>query len=930
MDDLLRDFLTESNENLLRLDQEVVELEKNPGDLELLKSIFRTIHTIKGTCGFLDLVRLESVAHSAENVLGLLRDGELAVTPEVISDVLAAVDVVKEILDGLEASESEPAGDDAQLIGRLNHWVAGKEKEEVDPAEFIAKPPEPAGKPKRGRRKKAAASGEPEEPKKARKPRAPRRSAKKAAPADDEPRIGDLLVQEGKVKRSTVEAVAAGKGDQRLGDALVASGAVSASEVEAVLKKQKDGAESTKRGEGERASVADSSLRVNVEILDLLMNLAGELVLTRNQLVQLAQEDDNSRYAMPLQHLNRVTSDLQEAVMKTRMQPIGNAWSKLPRLVRDLCQMSGKKIDLLMSGQETELDRQILQAIQDPLTHMIRNSADHGIEPPAARRAAGKPDEGTIRLDAFHEGGQIIIEIRDDGKGLDVVAIREKAIAQGLVKREQAEAMTDSQIFKFIFEPGFSTAEKITNVSGRGVGMDVVRSNIERIGGAIELTSARGKGTTFRIKIPLTLAILSALIVGAGAQSFAIPQIGVLELVRVGAENRSLIESINGTEFFRLRETLLPIVRLGSMLQLPRAADEGVSIVVCQIGANRFGLVVDEIFDTHEIVVKPIGRMVKGIPFYSGTTILGDGRVIMILDVPSIAGASHLIDNVDETEQAADATADHEEEDRMPLVIFRSGGETRQAVPLALVSRLEKIPAEAIEYADGRWLVQYRDSLLPLVPASAAVEMRAPGARPVIVFTDGERHMGLAVEEIHDIVEDQLRLQMESATPGILGTAVIAGRSTEVVDINSFLRGADPDWFGARKRNDVRKRVLLIDDSPFFLNLVGPALRASNYEVVMAADGQEALARLEDGEIFDVIVSDIDMPRIDGFEFARRVSANPVWGRVPLIALTGRNGTEDRSYALELGFDEFLRKFDRDAVLAALESITAAPDEALV
>ncbi|HET7321224.1 MAG TPA: Hpt domain-containing protein, partial [Longimicrobiaceae bacterium] len=345
MDDLLRDFLTESNENLLRLDREIVELEKSPGDLELLKSIFRTIHTIKGTCGFLDLGRLEQVAHSAENVLGLLRDGELAVTPEVVSDVLAAVDTIREILEGLETTEAEPEGDDTALRARLDRWVPGSDAaEEIDPDSIFLSP--------------AAVA------------------ALAAAPAP-------VRTEEPEAERS------------------------------------------------ERASVAESSLRVNVEILDLLMNLAGELVLTRNQLAQLAGEEESSRYHLPLQHLNRVTSDLQEAVMKTRMQPIGNAWSKLPRLVRDLCQASGKEIDLQMSGAETELDRQILQAIQDPLTHMVRNSADHGIEAPADRRAAGKPEQGTIHLEAFHEGGQIVIEIRDDGKGLDARAIREKAIRQG-------------------------------------------------------------------------------------------------------------------------------------------------------------------------------------------------------------------------------------------------------------------------------------------------------------------------------------------------------------------------------------------------------------------------------------------------------------------------------------------------------------------
>lgn len=864
MDDLLRDFLTESAENLARLDREIVELEQSPDDPELLKSIFRTIHTIKGTCGFLGLERLEGVAHAAENVLGLMRDGKLRADPGVVSDVLAAVDVIRGILDGLERTESEPAGDDGAVVANLERWLGddGGDDEAALEALFL--------------RARAV-------------PRVPAAEL----PASAETPSAEASAAPASIETPTVEPAA-----------------------------QAAAPEPAERGEA-RASVADSSLRISVSILDLLMNLAGELVLTRNQLVQMAQGEDDSAYNLPLQHLNRVTTDLQEAVMRTRMQPVGNAWAKLPRLVRDLAQASGKQIELAMTGNETELDRQILQAIQDPLTHMVRNSADHGIEAAAERRKAGKPEKGTIRLDAYHEGGHIVIEIRDDGKGLDAEAIRRKAVERGLVRAEAAAGLSDAQIFRFIFEPGFSTAEKVTSVSGRGVGMDVVRSNIEKIGGHVELSSTRGAGTQFRIKIPLTLAILSALIVGSGGQSFAIPQIGVVELVRVSDENRALIENVNGTLFYRLRETLLPLVRLSDVLRVPRQAGGGggESIVVCQVGAHRFGMAVDEIFDTHEIVVKPIGRMVKGIPCYSGTTILGDGRVIMILDVPGIATRTGVTEQSERSPGAAEqsAAALGGDEERVPLVLFGAGGDTPRAVPLALVSRLEKFATSSIEQADGRWLVQYRGALLPLVPASPAVEMREGTERAVIVFTDGERSMGLAVTEISDIVEDRLRVEMGPSAPGVLGTAVIAGRSTEVVDINHYLRAAAGDWFAAREDEIGRRRVLLVDDSPFFLGLVGPALRAAGFEVQTAGDGAEALERLERGDRYDVIVSDIDMPRVDGFELSRRVAANAAWSHMPVLALTGR-AAADRDAALEAGFLEFLHKFDRDVVVQAVRS----------
>jgi two-component system chemotaxis sensor kinase CheA len=850
MDDLLTEFLTESSDNLARLDGEIVDLERTPDDRELLKSIFRTVHTIKGTCGFLDLARLERVAHAAENVLGLLRDGELRATPEIINDVLEAIDTIKLILRALEETSVEPDGDDTALLDRLGHWMVGHEVEDVSVEILLAR---------------KAASG-------------------------------------------VTSALMAG-GQAHLPALSPHSDAVEKVEV--------------------RSAIADGNLRVGVGVLDLLMNLAGELVLTRNQLLQLIQDDDDSAFRLPLNHLNQVTTELQEAVMKTRMQPIGYAWQKLPRLVRDLCNSSGKQIDLQMLGVETELDRQILQAIGDPLTHMVRNSADHGIELPEVRLAAGKPETGSIILEAFHEGGHIVIEVRDDGKGLDVEAIRRKAVERHLVRSEAAATLSDSQTFRFIFEPGFSTATQVTSVSGRGVGMDVVRANIESIGGMVDITSAFGRGTTMRVKIPLTLAILSALIVGAGGQCFAVPQIGVVELVGIGDENRTLVENVNGSSFLRLRDKLLPLVRLADILGL-RPMAETTNIVVCHVGGYRFGLVVEEIYDTQEIVVKPLGRMVKAVKFYSGTTILGDGQVIMILDVPGISTLTLAGETAEAAAEEDNGDAESEvavAEELVSLIVFSSGGGNRQAVPLALVSRLERIPSESIEFADGRWMVQYRGMLLPLVPASDAIDMAAPGERPVIVFSDGGRSMGLAVEEITDIVEDRLEIQTESMSPGIIGAAVVGGRSAEIIDIHHFLRSADPAWFRFQAIAGPRQRVLVVDDSPFFLNTIAPVLRTSRFQVVTATDGEEALLRLDAGEMFDLIITDIDMPIIDGWELRRRLRVHPVWCDIPILALTGRNGAGDRQTASELGFRDYLEKFDRDVVLTAVHAALGSAAE---
>ncbi|MBC7843022.1 MAG: chemotaxis protein CheA [Gemmatimonadaceae bacterium] len=450
MDDLLTDFLTESAENLSRLDSEIVGLERRPSDLALLNSIFRTIHTIKGTCGFLGLSRLESVAHAAENVLDALRSNEIVVTTHVVEVVLAAVDCIKAVLCHLEKTEAEPQGDDSALIAQLGRCLTGTPDPDCDaPAADIASP-----------------------------------AATDIARGTIAGSTSASLLDE-KAAMTTAAGPAANGGIDKAGESCI--------------------------------SLAHSTLRVGVDLLDQMMNLVGELALSRNHLLQLVANNDDSEFAKPVQHLNRVTTDLLEAVMKTRMQPIGNAWTRLPRVVRDLAHARGKQIALDMRGADTELDRQILQAIQDPLTHMIRNSADHGVELPAVRRAAGKQEGGTITLSARHEGGHVVIEISDDGAGINVERVRRKAVERGMLKSDAADALPDAQVLRLIFEPGLSTAEQVTNVSGRGVGMDVVRCNIDKIGGTVELSSTEGRGTTVRVRIPLTLAISSALTRSASA-----------------------------------------------------------------------------------------------------------------------------------------------------------------------------------------------------------------------------------------------------------------------------------------------------------------------------------------------------------------------------------------------------------------------------
>ncbi|KAF0218585.1 MAG: two-component system chemotaxis family sensor kinase, partial [Rhodospirillaceae bacterium] len=677
------------------------------------------------------------------------------------------------------------------------------------------------------------------------------------------------------------------------------------------------------------SAVAAQTIRVNVELLENLMTLVSELVLTRNQLLQMVRGRDDSEFTAPLQRLSHITTDLQEGVMKTRMQPIGNAWAKLPRIVRDLSVEMNKKIDLQMLGAETELDRQVLELIKDPLTHMVRNSADHGLEGPEERKAAGKPEVGKVVLNAFHEGGHIIIEISDDGRGLNLDRIKQKAIANGLASESELESMAPQQIYQFIFKAGFSTAEKVTSVSGRGVGMDVVRTNIEKIGGTVELKSYPGKGSSFIIKIPLTLAIVSALIVECAAERFAIPQISVLELVRVTNNSEHGIELINNAPVLRLRDRLLPLVSLKKLLRLSNGEEQETFIVVTQVGTYTFGIIVDRVFDTEEIVVKPVAPILRHISMFSGNTILGDGSVIMILDPNGIAGAtgeSGVLGGGQTTEQTV--TRDKGNDSKTSLLVFRACGDDLKAVPLALVARLEEIDIKDVEYSHGKPMVQYRGHLMPLVSIDGATQFRQEGRQPVLVFSDRDHTMGLAVDEIVDIVEDRLKVELTADNPGVIGTAVIAGKATTIIDAGYYLPQAFGDWFG---RNDKEygddehssPRILLVDDSPFFRNLLVPLLSVAGYDVTAVEGADRALAMREQGYEFDMIISDIEMPGMSGFEFATAVRADGRWYNTPMIALSSHATEKDFERGRQVGFNDYVAKFDRDSLLQTIASTLA-------
>lgn len=891
MDDLITEFLTETNESLEELDLDLVNLEQNPNDKNLLSKIFRLMHTIKGTCGFLGLPRLEKVAHHAENVLGRFRDGDLDVTPEYVTLIFESIDRIKLIVHGLEAEGKEPDGDDSSLIASLDKAYESRGAEPVAPA-----------------------------------------------PA---PEIKTEIVST--ITQAELDALEAAfqaaPGPEQLAQQQPGPQATPAAQpqTETQSREQDSGA----------GGVAAQSLRVNVDVLENLMTLVSELVLNRNQLLQILRAHSESDFAAPLQRLNQVVSDLQEGVMKTRMQPIGAAWSKLPRIIRDLSVELGKKIDLEMRGQDTELDRQVLDLIKDPLTHMVRNSGDHGIELPSDRKMIGKPETGKILLNAYHEGGHIIIEISDDGKGLSLEKIKAKVLEKGLATAEELAEMSPMQIQQFIFRAGFSTAEKVTSVSGRGVGMDVVRTNIEKIGGSIELKSKEGEGSTFTIKIPLTLAIVSALIVEASKERFAIPQLSVRELVMVSNDGENRIEMIKGTPVFRLRNHLLPLVSLSSLLRLDSGkANEGIAaakhqyIVVAQVGTSDFGIIVDRVYDTEEIVVKPVAKILRDIELFSGNTILGDGTVIMILDPNGIARQIGEVDTETKIDTAArdmDILSDYGE--KTSLLLFSAGNMTPKAVPLSLVARLENVDLSTIERSSGQMMIQYRGQLMPIVPLDSSVSIANEGEKPVLVFSDKSHSLGLMVDEIIDIVEERINIQLDGSQNGIMGSAIISGKATDIIDVGYFLSSGGRNWFkdhsdepfassangkGAAGGNgSVRKRVLLVDDSPFFRNMLSPLLNMAGYNVISLESALDAMKLCDKGTEFDVIISDIEMPGMDGFEFAQKVRNSALWKDVPMVALSSHATPQDINRGMEMGFSKYVAKFDRETLLATLSQTIA-------
>lgn len=962
-DEILQGFIEESLEHLADIENDLLAIEEGGADIDedLVNKVFRAAHSIKGGAGFMGLTTIQELSHATENVLGLIRGKKLIPTPEIINVLLIASDQLQSMIEDVHNSNEVDIS--AHLLP-LNAIADGTFSQPAGEAsapratknEGKAKSPSPAAPAEKPPQATAAVKAE-EDP--------PPSASSKAAP-----------VEAGEAETDSDENDVHNEDND-----------------DYPIESNDYQPQTTSGSRGKTAgppAKTETTLRVHVSLLDSLMNLAGELVLSRNQLLQTIGSDDLRNAEAVGQRIDLITSELQEAIMLTRMQPIGNVFSKFPRVVRDLAKKLGKTIDLTIVGKDVELDKTIIEAINDPLTHLVRNSVDHGIEKPADRKLLGKSEVGLVVLKAYHEAGQVVIEISDDGKGLDGEALAASAIAKGLISPEQAQVMSDKEKVNLIFLPGFSTAKEVTDVSGRGVGMDVVKTNLDQLGGHVDIISTKGAGTTISIKLPLTLAIIPCQIIETGGERYAIPQVNLEELLRIpAAQVKNRVERVGDAEVVRLRGTLLPLIRLSDVIgiertyydlsadeykpdrrehtadrrgkesplfrgqneqdkrqggrndQYPRSvldrrysASSALNIVVVSTGAMKYGLIVDRLLDSEEIVIKPLGRHLQQCKGYAGATIMGDGRIALILDVSNLARMARLtsLDGSDRASEVAKAEADalRAQKDRQSLLIFKSSESEHFAVPLNQVERIEKISRGDIEDLGGKRVMKYRGGSLSLmcVDDLASVSPLADHDNLlVIVFNIAKRAVGLLAIGPIDAIEVNADIDdVTLSQPGIMGSIIIDQHTTMLVNVFEMAQALYPQWFVEREKvvfdqaSDVQPPTILIaEDSKFFRNQVKGYMTEVGYDVIEAEDGVEAWDKLHEfGDQITMLVTDIEMPNMNGFDLTQRIRQDPKYGKLPIIALTTLASAEDVAKGQAVGVNEYHIKLDKERLMVSV------------
>lgn len=894
MQDSSAEFWVECDEVMERISEGLHHLEKDQFNPGLIDSLYREVHTLKGTAQLFGIVKISQVAHTLESNLDLVRKNNQLLNAAVVEILYRGLELLERMIQFARGASYEFT--EAQLAYELNLLI------ELS-LDHIG-----------GSMSSIKSSA----------PFAENIHAEKVQPAAELPLLQvtqQVTQQASKVSAPSVPA--------KPTESSQATGAAPS-------------------GDDSAQGDSSSTIRVPVGLLDKLMTLMGEMVLVRNQVLQFSNRSDDLGFLNLSQRLDVVTSELQSEMMKTRMQPLGNILNKFQRLVRDLSKELSKKIDLELSGTETELDKSLIEAVKDPLTHIIRNACDHGMELPAERLRAGKPETGHISVKSYHEGGQVIIEISDDGKGLHKDILLNRALEKGLITKEKAAAMTEREIFSIIFMPGFSTAAKVTNISGRGVGMDVVRQNIERIGGMVDLQSKQGEGTTIRLKIPLTLAIVPAMIIRSGEDRYAIPQVKLVELLRIDSTNSdNKIEMLQGQRVLRLRGDLLPLLNLAEFLAPEADQAQGreipdvVNIVVLKAETQMFGLIVDEIQDTADIVVKPLNRFLKTLNIYSGATVLGDGSVALILDVMGISQRLQLT-----SENARDTSREKElsrqqrsiDSDMQEFLLLRTHASARHAIPLDLVHRLEEFKTSEVEWSGETRVMQYRDSILPIISVNEQLGYKASpdGAKKdsiaVIVTQRSGKYFGIEVNEILDVLKTAAVVDVGlSERHGHLGSMVAQDEVIVVVDVlailEKFVQKSQPVKTEIIKNSVQRAKesmkILYAEDNAFFRRHVTGLLEREGFKVSTVNNGAEALDVLANSadRSFDIVISDIEMPVMGGLEFVKKARQNQKMQALPFIALSTKGSRSDIEEGLKSGFNLYLEKLNPSELLATLDQM---------
>lgn len=887
----INDFIEETDENLDALDQTFLRLEKDPSSKDDIDTVFRAIHTIKGGCRLINFTNLERISHIAESMLDMVREGDLALTPNHITLLLKTNDVFRYFVDYIKKNNKEAPQECKPLVSQLE---AACEKADFKPdqldIDIII-----------GNKKEADLVDE--------------KSESSEVEGND---VNEVV----KDSEDVAEAV---ENKEFIEDENKESQVETPKQTTVLPTLSTDDLEVDDLQQSlsvSNSKESNETIRIDIKRLDSLMDLVGELVLSRNQLKQVSTTIQDPTLQTTVSSISLITSELQEEIVKSRLQPISLLLTKFQRMIRDVAKSLDKKVALTVSGGNTELDRTLLESIKDPLTHILRNAVDHGIETPEQRRSVGKAEEGLVHVSCSHEGGQVVIDIRDDGAGMDVKKIAKKAVSKGLASEAEISKMDDKTIFNFIFNPGFSTAEAVTNISGRGVGMDVVKTNITAIGGQIDLDSELGKGSTIHLQIPLTLAIIPALIVSSGGQTFSVPQANLQELILIEQRDFGSIENFEGMEVYRLRGQLLPLIRLRPLLGFGDIEDPThFYIVVLISGEQQYGLIVDKVEDTEEIVVKPLAKFFNNVHIYSGASIMGDGNISLILDVEALGREASISSNKKQTQ----ATMINRAKVSSTALIFNLGNEEIFGIQMSQVSRLEEVKLSEIELSGDQEVIQYRGDILPLVRLSNYMDVDERYDSDVVslvVFNVKDREVALVVNEIIDAIDLEGELDNEVIEHElILGTMILKKQIVLLLDSVKLFRNAFENWFkelGSSKNG--KKRILYVDDSPFYLKVVKRYLEDGGYEVDICQKSTNALGMIQTGN-YDLFIFDYEMPEKDGKELTEQVRSFEEFNLIPIIILTALTGGLDKKNIINSGIQNYLVKLNKEQLLQEVDKM---------